>query len=234
MLESFDPSGALIPQENTLYTGIISTSMKTEYVYDSYICGLISGEKKNIDIGKENNSYLALREYNNQQIKVTKREVWLFNSGSSTTASDTKEIKPHKIHEELVSKHKNHPWIDKLTPFNLFRSRPVFMAPSHITIKTLAKVLLKQGVTLTTNAISEDVSEMTIEEVYNKFMADITRSEKANNILDFEFESETTSQAESSQTLYEPRHTFFQFFQDNGGVKRLFSVAIQCVSLWDN
>lgn len=65
MLESFDPSGALIPQENTLYTGIISTSMKTEYVYDTYICGLISGEKKNIDIGKDNNSYLALREYNN-------------------------------------------------------------------------------------------------------------------------------------------------------------------------
>ena len=36
-----------------------------------------------------------------------------------------------------------HPWIDSMNSFNLYRSRPVFMVPSHIQVKTLAKILLK-------------------------------------------------------------------------------------------
>jgi hypothetical protein len=59
---------------------------------------------------------------------------------------------------------KEHPWIDNLSPFNPFRSQPVFMVPSHIHIKTIAKILLKQGVILAPLAFSDqDVYEKTLD-----------------------------------------------------------------------
>jgi hypothetical protein len=112
------------------------------------------------------------------------------------------------------------------------------MAPSHITVKTLAKVLLKKGVNLTTNTIMDDISEMTIEEVYNKFMADRTRSEHANNILDFEFDAdalmagndeELPSNDNLSQFVassYISKNTFLELFQDMGGIEQFISVSI--------
>lgn len=118
-----------------------------------------------------------------------------------------------------MSKQNNHPWIDNLTPYNLYRSRPVFMVPSHIQVKTLAKILLKQGVVLSASAVSDDdINELTVEAVYAKFASDLGRSEKANNILDLEFEDESvcglasqvTGQTISAQ--YQPKHSFFDFF----------------------
>jgi len=80
-----------------------------------------------------------------------------------------------------------------------------------------------------------NISELTVEDVYAKFTSDLSRSERANNILDFEFDDDSicglTDQA-SSQTIsaqYHPMHTFFNCFQENGGIVRLFAVAIQCV-----
>jgi hypothetical protein len=237
MLETFDPAGALISQEKTLYAGIIATAAKGEYHYDTYICGSIGGEKKIIDIGKQVDSQLAKQEYEKDHIKVTKREVGVFGTGLAT--GDLKETKPHQIQEELISKNTKHPWIDKLTPYNMFRSRPVFMVPSHIPIKTLSKVLLKQVVPLTTSALTDgDISEMTVADVYAKFMSNIVKSERANNVLDFEYSSESLTSQPTIERIenvqYEPKHTFFGFFQEHGGVVRLFAVALQCVSTWQN
>lgn len=68
------------------------------------------------------------------------------------------------------------------------------MVPSHITVKTLSKVLLKQVVPLSTAAINEgDTSDMTVAEIYEKFMSNLSKSERANNILDFEYNSEVLS-----------------------------------------
>lgn len=114
------------------------------------------------------------------------------------------------------------------------------MVPSHLQVKTLAKILLKQGVALSTNAVTDDdVNEMTLEDVYTRFMDSIVRSEEANNILDFEYDSESlqalTLTGEANLTShYQPKHTFFDFFQENGGVVKLFAVAIQCTSSWTN
>lgn len=70
---------------------------------------------------------------------------------------------------------------------------------------------------------------MSVEDVYDKFMDNLDKSETANNILDFEYDSQTVSnqnQAKTASSLYQPKHSFFEFFQDLGGVAKLFSVAI--------
>lgn len=85
---------------------------------------------------------------------------------------------------------------------------------------------------------------MTVEEVYSKFMANLSRSEQANNILDFEFDpdalmtggdeelptNEGLAQFVASQ--YVSKNTFFDLFQDMGGVKQFISVSIAQLQLW--
>jgi hypothetical protein len=102
------------------------------------------------------------------------------------------EAAKQKLIRQVSTYYQNfHPWIEGINAYNLYRSRPVFMVPSHIQVKTLAKILLKQGVVLSASAITDDdISELTVEAVYAKFASDLGRSERANNILDLEFEGD--------------------------------------------
>jgi len=158
----------------------------------------------------------------------TKAEFWVCNTAKKFT--NNSGVNRHEIKQKLIrqlsSKAQNiHPWIDNLTPFNLFRSRPVFMVPSHIQVKTMAKILLKQGVALSTAAVTDgDLGEMTLEDVYAKFANDLTHSEQANNILDFEFDGENLLQVADEEPPsndqlaayvsqnYVPKNTFFELF----------------------
>jgi len=63
------------------------------------------------------------------------------------------------------------------------------MVPSHVQIKTVAKVLLKSGVAMTNHALTDiDTNELTIEELYSKFASNLSESERASNILDLEID----------------------------------------------
>lgn len=100
MSDDNHPAGVYIPQENTLYTGIISTMVLNDYAYDNYICGAIKEEKKPIDIGKSHESPHAYQEYEKGNFTVQKREIWLFNSvggGNLVVSKESLEIKPQKI-----------------------------------------------------------------------------------------------------------------------------------------
>jgi hypothetical protein len=39
-----------------------------------------------------------------------------------------------------------HPWFNKLSPFIHYRTNPVFMAPAHLTLSQLSKILLDSSV----------------------------------------------------------------------------------------
>jgi len=78
---------------------------------------------------------------------------------------------------------------------------------------------------LSTAAVTDgDLGEMTLEDVYAKFANDLTHSEQANNILDFEFDGENLLQVADEEPPsndqlaayvsqnYVPKNTFFELF----------------------
>lgn len=117
---------------------------------------MIGEEIKSIDIGYDHKSPFAGAEFTCEEFGFERREIWLYNYSKSKLPAQKKPVTQYKITESMSSKiQKEHPWIDNLSPFNHFRSQSVFMVPGHIHIKTIAKILLKQGVVLAPLAFND-------------------------------------------------------------------------------
>ena len=84
-------------------------------------------------------------------------------------------------------------------PFNIFRSRPVFMVPSHISIKNLSQILLRAGASLTAKHNKKELSAETIEQAFEEYTRDLKVSERSNNILDLEFDIEKVYSSKEEQ-----------------------------------
>lgn len=88
-----------------------------------------------------------------------------------------------------------HPWYHAMSPYNFFRSRQVFMVPSHINVKQLSQIIVNQGVVLQVQGSDKkSVQENTLREVYDQFMLDVAKSERQNNILNLEFNMDSVFQ----------------------------------------
>jgi len=72
-------------------------------------------------------------------------EVWTCNLNQKATVSASESLEAQKSQRQNIiqqvsspsfrSGNQAHPWIQSLNPYNLFRTRPVFMVPSHLTVK---------------------------------------------------------------------------------------------------
>ena len=90
------------------------------------------------------------------------------------------------------------------------------------------------------------MNDKTLDQVYSMFMQNLTSSEKANNILDLEYDceqlmsikdedtTETSDMTQFVQSQYLPKNTFFDRFQDLGGVKQLISSGVMFIQTWKN
>ena len=109
------------------------------------------------------------------------------------------------------------------------------MVPSHISIKNLAQILLRAGVSLTAKHNRKELSGEALEEVFQEYTHDLKVSERSNNILDLEFDLEKVYSSKEDQATqdqqdaidivqriqsqYVPCNGFFEQFEKNGGVK---------------
>ena len=78
------------------------------------------------------------------------------------------EIDSEQTRLTSLSTECRHPWVSAASPFNLFRSSPVYLVPAHLTIKTVTQILLKrEGEAGISTAFSStpiaNLSELTVE-----------------------------------------------------------------------
>ena len=62
MNEVGHPAGVLVTDQNEFFAGIICIEANIESEF-GYLCGITKGETKSIDIGKNNESSLAYRDF---------------------------------------------------------------------------------------------------------------------------------------------------------------------------
>ncbi len=122
----------------------------------------------------------------------------------------------------------NHPWLSGQTPQNFFRSRRVFHAPAHLSVKKIAEILLfinpeDKTFNLTNSQVTFNMSD-SIQSVFDNFMQDKKQSEKFQNILDLNFYTEhltsntlidddPTDIFSHVQSNYMPKNGFFEVFE---------------------
>jgi len=79
---------------------------------------------------------------------LDKIEVWAPSKMKKSSSDLTFKKKVQHSLAVLNAQSKMHPWV-KNSPFNLYRGRPVYMAPAHLTCDELATIMLSQKVELT-------------------------------------------------------------------------------------
>lgn len=88
-----------------------------------------------------------------QRFRVEKGEVWISNTSSSAAnkpssqalidgQKSTRDRALGQVQTVPMNPSDYHPWIKQLSPMNLFRSRPVFFVPSHLTIRKATEILM--------------------------------------------------------------------------------------------
>lgn len=120
-----------------------------------------------------------------------KFEVW-------TTSSSPKEqvAKPtafglgnaQSTSEAVFSTDFKHAWHNNLSPFVHYRTNPVFMVPSHLTLTQLSKILLESNVTFKPRVVSITGPNDTLESLYTQMLANDRVRESANGIIDLEYD----------------------------------------------
>ena len=77
---------------------------------------------------------VGLQDVDTSSFQLEKVEVWISNKGSKVKQVSGMDLK-EKIHKSvcmLSESSKRHPWVNKASPYNLYRARPVYMVPSHL------------------------------------------------------------------------------------------------------
>jgi hypothetical protein len=79
--------------------------------------------------------------------KLEKAEIWVANlstKGTATTEHGSLNALKQKVFGSILPKADEalHPWVNSMNSYNLFRSRSVFMVPSHLTMKQITETLL--------------------------------------------------------------------------------------------
>lgn len=67
------------------------------------------------------------------------------------------------------------------------------MVPSQIKVQSLAQIIMNSKVALRAPNNTEIVEGQTVQEAYNAFMSDLSKSQERNNILDLEFNIDEAS-----------------------------------------
>ena len=96
--------------------------------------------------------------------------------------------------------------------------------------------------------MQQALSDLTVDEVYSKYLSNITAAEQSNNVLDLVFDidqvniskEEQAANAEQDsvdlvqriQSQYQPKNGFFDHFEKNGGVNKLILVAQESLKFW--
>lgn len=123
-------------------------------------------------------------------------EIWALESAGSSDGQSL--AKASELDSELtrltsLATECKHPWVSQTSPFNLFRSTPVYMVPAHLSIKTVGQILLKRegeaglSASFGSSPIA-DLTEKTVEEVYELFLEDQSCAEDLNRILDLKYD----------------------------------------------
>lgn len=132
-----------------------------------------------------------------EDLSIEATEIWALEphgAAESQGPSKSSEIDPEQTRLTSLSTECRHPWVSPASPFNLFRSSsPVYMVPAHLSIKTVSQILLKrEGDAGISAAFSSspiaNLSELTVEEVYEQFLEDSGRAEELNRILDLKYD----------------------------------------------
>lgn len=107
------------------------------------------------------------------QVNVQKVEIWAVDTeskGGSFNSSGSSNVNVNSVVSQTdqmrVSGNSGHPWIVQNNPFNLYRSRPVFMVPRHVTISQLSKVLLSTEMKLKVVSSEKEIEGETLESVF--------------------------------------------------------------------
>jgi len=119
--------------------------MVISFSYDFNNCTFQAGTKEyleeidllSVPTPKDRKKFI---DTNSSNFQLEKCEVWITNKNYVVSRSSGLDLK-QKINKSicmLSDSSKRHPWINKASPYNLFRARPVYMAPSHLKIKQLA------------------------------------------------------------------------------------------------
>ena len=113
-------------------------------------------------------------------------QIWTPDSSEQKVEQDTEQTRLTSLSQEC-----KHPWVSSLSPFNMYRSDPVYQVPAHLTVKTACQILLKRegdnGIEATFKSL-ENLADMTIDAVFKQFLEDSEKAEEFNSILDFSYD----------------------------------------------
>lgn len=108
-----------------------------------------------------------------EDLIIESTEVWALEPhGSADGQSKLGDIESEQTRLTSLSTECRHPWVSAASPFNLFRSSPVYMVPAHLPIKTVAQILLKRegeaGITAPfASSPIANLSELSVQTVHS-------------------------------------------------------------------
>lgn len=247
--------------------GAISVANEFMVMSFSYDFQFSVGNLLDVDRIQEANNPKPLKAVESTGVTFSKFEVW---SPSSSQAAQTKDLFPATSKPVVNSSSSfsnigmtteegtsydtiKHPWLNVLSPFQLYRTNPVFMVPSHLTLQQLSKILLDTPlVSFKARALQlTPKAEMTVQQLYNQLGEDEHVKESANAIIDLEYEinqlvasthaaeeptAEDPFSVDSAGTSlvagYVPKMGVFERFEDQGGVRAIIQATLASLRLW--
>jgi hypothetical protein len=131
-----------------------------------------------------------------EDLSVEATEIWALEPHGSADghgASRSSEIDAEQTRLTSLTTECKHPWVSSASPFNLFRSNPVYMVPAHLQIRTAAQILLKRegeaGISAAfASSPIADLEDQTVEQVYQQFLQSPSGGEELNHILDLKYD----------------------------------------------
>ena len=131
-----------------------------------------------------------------EDLSVEATEIWALEPHGSADGqgpSRSSEIDAEQTRLTSLTTECKHPWVSSASPFNLFRSSPVYMVPAHLQIRTAAQILLKRegeaGISAAfASSPIADLEDQTVEQVYQQFLQSPSGGEELNHILDLKYD----------------------------------------------
>eukprot|EP00347_Sterkiella_histriomuscorum_P017580 403348792 len=209
---------------------------------------------------KEVENTVTFQKFEIWTTDLTKQPALSLQPGTSQISIPAPILQPSKLTQKLgdsadlqisssLSEVK-HPWYNMLNPYVNFRSNPVFMVPSHLTMNQLSKIMLQSSVTFKVRVGQNHHAQAqeSLEELYQQILENQRVYESQNGIVDLEYEinqllgSQEENKEEESQNEsdlnshliqgYVPKMGLFEQFETQGGVKLIISVTLQSMKLW--
>jgi hypothetical protein len=123
---------------------------------------------------------------NAQRFRFDKCEVWVSNTASTQNKPSSQALQDGQkstrdralgqVQSVPMNPSDNHPWIKQLSPMNLFRARPVFFVPSHLSIRKATEILMllsneQTSIQFTSQNVDGINMEEKIQSLYERYLA---------------------------------------------------------------